>query len=135
MQIGEEYTISIKYRSENTPITDFAWYINQPNNYISFNTPDTVGKWGIVSNTRKIVDNGDVALHLRVPNGMVTIDWIVITKGNKGVTDWTPAPEDLNEEITVAKQNAANAQNTANTAAQNAIDANKSYLILPMIIF
>ncbi|MDV4130731.1 hypothetical protein CMT25_11320 [Elizabethkingia anophelis] len=125
LQIGEEYTISIKYRSENTPITDFAWYINQPNNYISFNTPDTVGKWGIVSNTRKIVDNGDVALHLRVPNGTVTIDWIVITKGNKGVTDWTPAPEDLNEEITVAKQNAANAQNTANTAAQNAIDANK----------
>ncbi|WP_407483735.1 hypothetical protein [Elizabethkingia anophelis] len=125
LQVGEEYTISIKYRSENTPATNFAWYINNVNNYIYFNTPDTVGKWGIVSNTRRIVDNGDIVLHLYVPHGTVTIDWIVITKGNKGVTDWTPAPEDLNEEITVAKQNAANAQNTANTAAQNAIDANK----------
>ncbi|MDV3585514.1 hypothetical protein CMU68_09950 [Elizabethkingia anophelis] len=125
LQVSEEYTISIKYRSENTPATNFAWYINDANDYISFNTPDTVGKWGIISNTRKINNNGNVNLHLFVPNGTVTIDWIVITKGNKGVTDWTPAPEDLNEEITVAKQNAANAQNTANTAAQNAIDANK----------
>ncbi|OPC36140.1 phage tail protein [Elizabethkingia miricola] len=49
---------------------------------------------------------------------------IKIEKGNKA-TDWTPAPEDIQSEITVAKQNAANAQNTANTAAQNAIDANK----------
>ncbi|MCT4138425.1 hypothetical protein HZP64_14285 [Elizabethkingia anophelis] len=125
LQVSEEYTISIKYRSENTPATNFAWYINDANDYISFNTPDTVGKWGIISNTRRINNNGNVNLHLFVPNGTVTIDWIVITKGNKGVTDWTPAPEDLNEEITVAKQNAANAQNTANTAAQNAIDANK----------
>ncbi|HCD9234506.1 TPA: hypothetical protein NEG48_001488 [Elizabethkingia anophelis] len=125
LQVSEEYTISIKYRSENTPATNFAWYINDANDYISFNTPDTVGKWGIISNTRRINNNGNVNLHLFVPNGTVTIDWIVITKGNKGVTDWTPAPEDLNEEITVAKQNAANAQNTANTAVQNAIDANK----------
>lgn len=49
---------------------------------------------------------------------------IKIEKGNKA-TDWTPAPEDIDNEILVAKQNAANAQNTANTAAQNAIDANK----------
>ncbi|WP_407500540.1 hypothetical protein [Elizabethkingia anophelis] len=116
LQVGEEYTISIKYRSENTPATNFAWYLNDNNDYQSFSTPDTVGKWGIVSNTRRINNNGNVNLHLYVPHGTVTIDWIVITRGNKGVTDWTPAPEDLNEEITVAKQNAANAQNTANYA-------------------
>lgn len=49
---------------------------------------------------------------------------IKIEKGNKA-TDWTPAPEDIDNEILVAKQNAANAQNAANIANQEAIEAKK----------
>ncbi|MEN5132651.1 phage tail protein [Elizabethkingia anophelis] len=49
---------------------------------------------------------------------------IKIEKGNKA-TDWTPAPEDIDNEILVAKQNAANAQNAANLANQEAIEAKK----------
>lgn len=47
-----------------------------------------------------------------------------LESGNKA-TDWNPAPEDIDNEILVAKQNAANAQNAADAASQNAIDANK----------
>ncbi|MDV4078132.1 hypothetical protein CMT44_04100 [Elizabethkingia anophelis] len=56
--------------------------------------------------------------------GNVTVNWCKLEKGNKA-TDWTPAPEDVEKEITTAKQNAQNAQNTANTAEQNAINANQ----------
>ncbi|ATC39588.1 phage tail protein [Elizabethkingia anophelis] len=99
LQVGEEYTISIKYRSENTPATNFSWYVNAENNYKGIVTPDTVGKWGVISDTRKIETSGNVSFHMLVPHGTVTIDWIVLTKGNKGVTDWTPAPEDVDNKI------------------------------------
>ncbi|UIO96338.1 hypothetical protein LYZ41_19320 [Elizabethkingia miricola] len=49
----------------------------------------------------------------------------ILVKGNRLGDDWMPSANDVQNEITVAKQNATNAQNTANTAAQNAIDANK----------
>ncbi|HAY3540783.1 hypothetical protein CMU09_18235 [Elizabethkingia anophelis] len=67
---------------------------------------------------------GDIGFYDQIGNNNYSIRNVKIEEGNKA-TDWTPAPEDLNEEITIAKQNAANAQNTANTAAQNANDANK----------
>ncbi|MDV3559776.1 hypothetical protein CMU68_10390 [Elizabethkingia anophelis] len=125
LDLGAEYTISIKYRSGSPFNNNFYWYINDLNSYKSISTVDTEGDWNIISDTRTIVGDRVVNFHLYVPHGEVTIDWIVITKGNKGVLDWTPTPEEITNEITVAKQNAANAQNTANTAAQNAIDANK----------
>ncbi|WGL71030.1 phage tail protein [Elizabethkingia anophelis] len=125
LDLGAEYTISIKYRSGIPFNNNFYWYINDLNSYKSINTVDTEGDWNIVSDTRTIVGDRIVNFHLYVPHGEVTIDWIVITKGNKGVNDWTPTPEEITNEITIANQNAANAQNTANTAAQNAIDANK----------
>lgn len=125
LDLGEEYTISIKYRSGSPFSNSFYWYINDLNSYKSISTVDTEGDWNIISDTRTIVGDRVVNFHLYVPHGEVTIDWIVITKGNKGVNDWTPTPEEVTSEITIANQNAANAQNTANTAAQNAIDANK----------
>lgn len=125
LDLGAEYTISIKYRSGSPFSNNFYWYINDLNSYKSISTVDTEGDWNIISDTRTIVGDRVVNFHLYVPHGEVTIDWIVITKGNKGVNDWTPTPEEITNEITIANQNAANAQNTANTAAQNAIDANK----------
>ncbi|MCL1652597.1 phage tail protein [Elizabethkingia miricola] len=49
---------------------------------------------------------------------------IKIEEGNKA-TAWTPAPEDIEKEITTANQNAQAAQIAANTANQEAIAAKK----------
>uniref|UniRef100_UPI00389137FF phage tail protein n=1 Tax=Elizabethkingia anophelis TaxID=1117645 RepID=UPI00389137FF len=125
LDIGAEYTISIKYRSGSPFSNNFYWYINDLNSYKSISTVDTEGDWNIISDTRTIVGDRVVNFHLYVPHGEVTIDWIVITKGNKGVNDWTPTPEEITNEITIANQNAANAQNTANTAVNNAAIANQ----------
>ncbi|ODM52220.1 hypothetical protein BFF93_15670 [Elizabethkingia meningoseptica] len=125
LDLGGEYTISIKYRSGSPFSNLFYWYINDLNTYKSINTVDTEGDWNIISDTRTIIGDRVVNFHLYVPHGEVTIDWIVITKGNKGVVDWTPTTEEINNEITIANQNAANAQNTANTAVNNAAIANQ----------
>lgn len=67
---------------------------------------------------------GDIGFYDPVGNNNYSIRNVKIEEGNKA-TDWTPAPEDINNEILVAKQNAANAQNTANTAVDNAAIANQ----------
>lgn len=67
---------------------------------------------------------GDIGFYDQVGNNNYSIRNVKIEEGNKA-TDWTPAPEDINNEILVAKQNAANAQNTANTAVDNAAIANQ----------
>jgi len=105
LQVGEEYTISIMYRSENIPATNFAWYLNEVNNYKSIYSPDTGGQWEVVSDTRRIQINGNVNLHMRVPHGTVTVAWIVITKGNKGVQEWSPTITDLNNLIASTSAN------------------------------
>ncbi|WP_407517280.1 hypothetical protein [Elizabethkingia anophelis] len=63
-------------------------------------------------------------LYMTFLTGRIEISWLQLESGNKS-TDWNPAPEDIDNEILVAKQNAANAQNAADAASQNAIDANK----------
>ncbi|MGV0980417.1 phage tail protein [Empedobacter falsenii] len=109
LKVGEEYTISIMYRTENTPATNFSWYLNNYNNYKSINSPDTFGYWKVISDTRRIETDGNVNLHLYVPHGTVTVAWIVITKGNKGVQDWIPAIEDVDSAINDVKIKAENA--------------------------
>ena len=49
----------------------------------------------------------------------------ILVKGNRLGNDWTPSVNDVQNEIIVAKQNATNAQNTANTAVNNAAIANQ----------
>ncbi|MCT4127948.1 phage tail protein [Elizabethkingia anophelis] len=63
-------------------------------------------------------------LYMTFLTGRIEIASMQLESGNKA-TDWNPAPEDIDNEILVAKQNAANAQNAADAASQNAIDANK----------
>ena len=70
---------------------------------------------------------GNSALIMEMLTTNIPLDYkkTILVKGNRLGNDWMPSSNDVNNEITVANQNAANAQNTANTAAQNAIDANK----------
>lgn len=51
-----------------------------------------------------------------------TIEWIKIEKGNKA-TDWTPAPEDVQEDIDMAQDTASTANSTASNALNDAASA------------
>ncbi|MBE9391963.1 hypothetical protein [Elizabethkingia anophelis] len=75
--------------------------------------------------THSFRNSGNIqGLYMTFLTGRIEISWLQLESGNKS-TDWNPAPEDIDNEILVAKQNAANAQNAADAASQNAIDANK----------
>lgn len=57
-------------------------------------------------------------------NSEYWINWFKLEKGNKP-TDWTPAPEDIDEDITIAQNTANKANSTATNAISMADSAKK----------
>ncbi|MDE5530429.1 hypothetical protein KRE43_12870 [Elizabethkingia meningoseptica] len=83
--------------------------------------------WTFIKTNTIIGSGGNTALIIEMFTPNIPLDYkkTMLVKGNRIGNDWTPSANDVNSEITVAKQNAANAQNTANTAVDNAAIANQ----------
>lgn len=105
----------IQIYSHNTTTLNDKTTTVQPNTW-------TFIKTGVITG---IGSESALILQMFMPNIAIDYKKTILVKGNRLGNDWSPSANDVQNEITVAKQNAANAQNTANTAAQNAIDANK----------
>lgn len=136
---GEEYTVSICL-TPTTDVTSIAVFVSGGYRNLSYgglNLDGTTNK-KVISKTfiagysdgRTPSDNpiyAKIELY-RLPNpegknyGNITIHWIKIEKGNKP-TDWTPAPEDVDGDISKAQSTADNAQegvDQANTSIEEA---------------
>lgn len=66
--------------------------------------------------------NGSIYVYDRSGTNAYTIRKLKIEKGNKA-TDWSPAPEDVENDISNAQDTANNAQDTANNAQTSANEA------------
>ena len=131
--VGEEYTISLWARSPNgvTPLR--IYNSNSTPRHFRFDqrlTNELGDEWEYFTLTITNTDSGDIytddycnKIEIYAPNQMgVLVKKIKVEKGNKA-TDWTPAPEDIDSDISkaqssadTAQTSAENAQNTANTA-------------------
>ena len=127
LDVGSQYTLSIKYRILSGADTGFKWYYNGDNNYI----PSTVNSssedgWKIAKVTRTIVSNSSPSIHLNVPQGQVEIACIKLESGVLA-TDWTPAPEDIDQKFIETDANIKNTYITKSDATQ-AISSAKTEL-------
>lgn len=114
--VGEEYTISIK--GQLGADRDYFGIYNS-GGQISLTTlpPSTKGTDGIYrktftwSKTQNGFTANDTFLRIyhmvSTDTSASTIEWVKLEKGNRA-TDWTPAPEDVNEDIVAAESNAKN---------------------------
>ncbi|MBG0512956.1 hypothetical protein I4P13_15760, partial [Elizabethkingia meningoseptica] len=87
----------------------------QPNTWTFIKTNTIIGSG----------NNSALIMEMFVPNIALDYKKTILVKGNRLGNDWMPSSNDINKEINVAKQNAANAQNAADAAVLDAISAKK----------
>lgn len=127
LDIGSQYTLSIKYRIISGMETGFKWYYNGDNPYIPLTTSNSSEDgWKIAKATRTIVSNSSPSIHLNVPSGQVEIACIKLESGVLA-TDWTPAPEDIDQKFIETDANIKNTYITKSDATQ-AISSAKTEL-------
>ncbi|MDV3490922.1 hypothetical protein CMV03_06925 [Elizabethkingia anophelis] len=130
LESNQEYVRGIYVRHSASVAQDVRVFNHNSNvggEKITTIQPNT---WTFIKTNTIIGSGGNTVLILEMFTPNISLDYkkTILVKGNRLVNDWTPSANDINNEITVAKQNATNAQNTANTAAQNAIDARNKAL-------
>ena len=126
---GEEYTVSLWYYVQDKSIFDEDFYIDidgKPKGGSSFsanvgrlvlNRANLItGTWTRVTFTFKLSSDYDA---LRIYpylwlNGTIWLTNIQVEKGNK-VTDWTPAPEDFNENLEIVRSEVSTVSQTASS--------------------
>ena len=127
LSLGAEYTLSIKYRIISGDDTGFEWYYNGNNNYIGLTSVNaSEDGWKVAKVTRLINTNPNPEIHLHVPHGKVEITCIKLEKGNVA-TDWTPAPEDIDQKFIETDANIKTTYITKSDATQ-AISSAKTEL-------
>lgn len=133
MEVGKTYTITVKGNVENTN-GGLAILCDKGRYFISRNTDkisDNIYRVTFEAvNDRYITDN--IRLY-NFPNSTsisADIEWIKLEEGNKG-TDWTPAPEDVKENIQQAETNAkayTDAYKKSNEVAMTKLETSVSQL-------
>lgn len=117
LTVGDVYTVSMVMRAEGSTVIP-TLYLNSYNGYKQL-VGELSENWSIVSYTFIFAGNGTRGPHLGW--SAVTAEstyWIKawkIERGNKA-TDWTPAPEDLESEVTSLKTDYANYKQTTTEA-------------------
>lgn len=121
LEQGEIYTISIKAKIATG--TGVTWFATHWSGYIMFAkwTPvfdkEHIYTKTFVANQKYTKDGVSVykdrcSLYIgpnTAPRGKSTIYWIKIEKGNKA-TDWTPAPEDIEEDLSAVEKRVTSAE-------------------------
>ncbi|UIO95090.1 hypothetical protein LYZ41_12900 [Elizabethkingia miricola] len=105
----------IRLSSNNTASAGYKTMLVPPNIWTFIKSNVATGSGG----------NSALIMEMFTPNIPLEYKKTMLVKGNRLGNDWLPSSNDVNKEITVAKQNATNAQNTANTAVDNAAIANQ----------
>ncbi|OHQ07873.1 hypothetical protein HMPREF2664_07490 [Staphylococcus sp. HMSC064E03] len=133
MEVGKTYTITVKGNVENTN-GGLAILCDRGRYFISRNTDkisDNIYRVTFEAvNDRYITDN--IRLY-NFPNSTsisADIEWVKLEEGNKG-TDWTPAPEDVKEDIQQAETNAkayTDAYKKSNEVAMTKLETSVSQL-------
>ena len=124
--IGDTYTYSCWYYVEDVSTFDSTFRI-RIRGIVEGNTNSTTiddlsirpedliqGKWTRISKTMTFAVNAtncQVQACVR-KNGTIWVTDVKLEKGNKA-TDWTPAPEDINSDITVVKKSLTEVKQTA----------------------
>ncbi|HAT3991261.1 TPA: DUF1542 domain-containing protein [Elizabethkingia anophelis] len=127
LESNQEYVRGIYVRHSASVAQDVRVFNHNSNvggEKITTIQPNT---WTFIKTNTIIGSGGNTVLILEMFTPNISLDYkkTILVKGNRLVNDWTPSANDINNEITVAKQNATNAQNTANTAVNNAAIANQ----------
>ncbi|MDE5439397.1 hypothetical protein [Elizabethkingia meningoseptica] len=127
LESNQEYVRGIYVRHSASVAQDVRVFNHNSNvggEKITTIQPNT---WTFIKTNTIIGSGGNTALILEMftPNTPLDYKKTILVKGNRLGNDWMPSSNDVNNEITIAKQNAANAQNTANTAVNNAAIANQ----------
>ncbi|MDV3945123.1 hypothetical protein CMT69_09310, partial [Elizabethkingia anophelis] len=127
LEDNQEYVRGIYVRHSAPTVQKIVIYSNDTKESGSSENIVEPNVWKFIK-TNTIKGSGNFSALIMVsslPSYSLDYKKTILVKGNRLGDDWMPSANDVQNEITVAKQNATNAQNTANTAAQNAIDANK----------
>lgn len=142
--VGETYTISFWACSPNgvTPLR--IYNSNSTPRHFRFDkklTNELGEEWEYFTLTITNTDSGDTytdthcnKIEIYAPNQMgVLVKKIKVEKGNKA-TDWTPAPEDVDSDISKAQTSADNAQTSAENAQNTANTAQTTVTLLQNMI-
>ena len=120
---GQVYTLIVKGQHNSSYFgfyRDSGWRCattistSSSNNYIASKTFTCPSKSDSDTDSRN-----NILTVFNQPNNVShnsSISWIKLVKGNVKLTDWTPAPEDVDAGISNAQSTANNAQATANSA-------------------
>ena len=125
LEPNAQYTLSLEYKSENVRSVDLFFVANDYSQSHAKNVPNTNGLWKRETFTFTTND--------KTPNGYIRIDnngsalgnvisklWtrlVKLERGNKP-TDWSPAPEDLENKIDNERQSREQAVASAKSATE-----------------
>lgn len=131
---NEEITVSFwaKNKSDIEEDRFFVQTITYDENGIRTGTNNfreyTLKKWKFYSYTFTVPKSSvNSIFHMRTDNGDVWINGLMIVRGNKAPADWSPAPEDTQEEINGLKGRVNTAEGEIRTlAGEVSLKASKS---------
>lgn len=120
LEIGKQYTVTIESVTQNSE--NFFYINDESGDQLCVLEKVSYNKFQKTFTAAKSV-NKLIVFQYPNNNSWYQFQWIKLERGNKS-TDWSPAPEDVEEGINSANQNSANAlaqaQNAINTAASAA---------------
>ncbi|HAT3998554.1 TPA: hypothetical protein I9Y90_000036 [Elizabethkingia anophelis] len=127
LEPNQEYVRGIYVRHSDSTAQDVRILSHNTNGGGDKITTIQPNTWTFIKTNVINGSGGSSALIMEMFTPNIALDYkkTILVKGNRLGNDWTPSSNDINKEITIANQNAHNAQNTANTAEQNAINANQ----------
>lgn len=127
LESNQEYVRGIYVRHSASEPQDVRIYSNSSNVGGDKVTTIQPNIWTFIKTSTINGSGNSSALIMEVATLNISLDYkkAILVKGNRLGNDWMPSANDVQNEITVAKQNAANAQNAANIANQEAIEAKK----------
>ncbi|MDV3734219.1 hypothetical protein CMU34_12030 [Elizabethkingia anophelis] len=127
LENNQEYVRGIYVRHSASEPQDVRIYSNSSNVGGDKVTTIQPNIWTFIKTSTINGSGNSSALIMEVATLNISLDYkkAILVKGNRLGNDWMPSANDVQNEITVAKQNAANAQNAANIANQEAIEAKK----------
>ena len=126
LEPNTQYTLSLEYKSQDLRSVDLFFVANDYTQSHAKNAPNTNGLWKRETFTFTTNDKNPRG-YIRIDNngsalGNVTSKlWtrlVKLERGNKP-TDWSPAPEDLENQIQTEKQSREQAIATAKAATEN----------------
>lgn len=127
LEDNQEYVRGIYVRHSAPTVQKIVIYSNDTKESGSSENIVEPNVWKFIK-TNTIKGSGNFSALIMVsslPSYSLDYKKTILVKGNRLGDDWMPSANDVQNEITVAKQNAANAQNAANIANQEAIEAKK----------